>query len=65
MRPDGFITKLLEARVKAAVDAIETPPNPPDLFNYGRAVGVAQGLALAQQVYEELLADAEDKGKRF
>lgn len=63
MRPDGFITKLLEARVKAAVDAIEKPI--PDLFNYGRAVGVAQGLALAQQVYEDLLADAEDKGKRF
>lgn len=61
--PDPFIQRIEQERARVSHEALSKPGT--DLFAYGRAVGFYAGLDRAKQIMEELLADAEEHGRRL
>lgn len=63
MRQDEYLVRLEAERNRAAHAAVATPT--PDLFGYGRAVGFYAGLAKAKLIYEETLADDDERRRNI
>jgi hypothetical protein len=54
---NGFIDALKTQQVQHALTSIGTPPQNPTTFEYGRAVGILQGMQLAEALYLKALSE--------
>lgn len=56
-----FLQRLETAQAQLAKEALERPAGR-DAFDYGRAIGMYAGLALAKQTIIDMVAEHERKG---
>ena len=58
--PERFLAVLKEQRLKHAFEALNPGKGDQSEFGYGKACGIAQGLEIAERLYEEQTAQEED-----
>lgn len=58
--PERFLNRLKELRTNHALEALNPGSGDQSEFGYGKACGIAQGLELAERLWNDETAQEED-----
>lgn len=57
--PERFLAVLKEQRIKHSLEALNPGKGDQTEFGYGKAVGISQGLEMAERLWEEQTTEEE------